>query len=850
MAVNLSPIWGAGAQLLDNSGNVLSGGKIYTYAAGTTTPATTYTSSTGGTANSNPIILNSAGRVPYEIWLTDGTVYKFVLKDSNDVLIATYDNLTGINSNFVNFTNQQEIQTATAGQTIFNLVDMEYSPGTNSLTVFVDGVNQYGPGAQYAYVETDSNTVTFVSGLHEGASVKFTTSQLNSSSGVDAEQVSYVPPFTGSVATNVEDKLAQTVSVKDFGAVGDGVTDDTAAIQAATTNSNGKLVYFPAGNYLFNEPIVLPSDFGGLFGEGIQKTILTYTREQSVGEDRIDASAIILSNGTAAKFSDFSIVYTGTYYVPGSPLQGRVDGLLLIDCENILCERIEATGFNDNGIRFDSSAASVSGYKNTVSKCWLHHNMVAGCMLAWQDGFVFDDNYMAYNGHVDEGGTGYGISSLGNTIVRNSIFSNNVTDHNYRKGIDFHDGESLLVIGNQLIGDRLYAIGAFNEQYPMNSVVITDNIIECDPSFYLSSVTYDSYRPIAVQINPYADSGAEASIPNVSITNNVIKNIGCDDSTHTITGILVTVASSSGLVIDISNNQIRGDYVTDYISIVRQDPTPSLQINICENSFRTGPIYGHGIYVNPVDTGTTDNRGSLIVKNNSVNVSASSANPVIAVYPGFNEVRVEDNDIRCTTLTGRGIEVRDTATGKLWLFNNSITANTVTLSNVIYYGYTPMFSGNNTLNGVFLATPTRQSSTGGASRKIVVPLKSMTASALTSLVRVGQENAVSTYICKWSAYYEGTGPNSISMGGGLFTFIAGVSTTGQAAKSAITEQAIHGAHNTGGSDITVVWAVNTSVSTPYVYIIQATANINCSLYLEIEEISSLQTTLTTYNPVV
>ena len=177
MAVNLSPIWGAGAQLLDNSGNVLSGGKIYTYAAGTTTPAVTYTSSSGLIANGNPIILNSAGRVPYEIWLTSGISYKFVLKDSNDVLIATYDNLTGINSNFIAYTAQQEIQTATAGQTVFTLITMQYQPSTNNLSVFVDGVNQYGPGAQYAYVETDSTTVTFVSGLHVGASVKFTTSE-------------------------------------------------------------------------------------------------------------------------------------------------------------------------------------------------------------------------------------------------------------------------------------------------------------------------------------------------------------------------------------------------------------------------------------------------------------------------------------------------------------------------------------------------------------------------------------------------------------------------------------------------------------------------------------------------
>ena len=138
MAVNLSPVGGVAAQFFDNSGNVLTGGLLYSYLAGTTTPAVTYTSSSGITAQPNPIVLNAAGRVPDsgEIWLTDGISYKFVLKDSNDVQIATYDNIVGINSNFVNYTGQSEIQTATQGQTVFTLTTIQYLPATNNLSAF------------------------------------------------------------------------------------------------------------------------------------------------------------------------------------------------------------------------------------------------------------------------------------------------------------------------------------------------------------------------------------------------------------------------------------------------------------------------------------------------------------------------------------------------------------------------------------------------------------------------------------------------------------------------------------------------------------------------------------------
>jgi hypothetical protein len=97
MTVYLSAFAGAGAQFFTDDGTVLSGGKIYTYAAGTTTPETTYTSVMGVDANPNPIVLDSGGRLPEDMWLSQGVLYRFVLTDSSDVQIGEYDDIGGIN---------------------------------------------------------------------------------------------------------------------------------------------------------------------------------------------------------------------------------------------------------------------------------------------------------------------------------------------------------------------------------------------------------------------------------------------------------------------------------------------------------------------------------------------------------------------------------------------------------------------------------------------------------------------------------------------------------------------------------------------------------------------------------
>ena len=138
---NLSSFAGAGAQLFDDNGNPLTGGKVYTYAAGTTTPLATYTTSTGAVANANPIILDAAGRTPNEIWLVAGTLYKFIVQTSVNVLVGTYDGLPAINDPY-------SINSLLGSVT-----------GTNAIAaVATPSLTAYAAGATYAFIAANSNT--------------------------------------------------------------------------------------------------------------------------------------------------------------------------------------------------------------------------------------------------------------------------------------------------------------------------------------------------------------------------------------------------------------------------------------------------------------------------------------------------------------------------------------------------------------------------------------------------------------------------------------------------------------------------------------------------------------------
>lgn len=140
MSINISYLAGAGAQFFDRNGAPLAGGLLYTYNAGTTTPVSTYTSRSGAAYNTNPIVLDSAGRTPAEIWLEGGVLYKFVLKDSTFVQIGSYDNIPAVND----------------PTTTNNLITVA---GTNALTgLAIPPLEGYAAGAQYTFIAQNTNT--------------------------------------------------------------------------------------------------------------------------------------------------------------------------------------------------------------------------------------------------------------------------------------------------------------------------------------------------------------------------------------------------------------------------------------------------------------------------------------------------------------------------------------------------------------------------------------------------------------------------------------------------------------------------------------------------------------------
>jgi hypothetical protein len=125
-----------------------------------------------------------------------------------------------------------------------------------NLDIAISGVTQV-PGSDYSLL---NGVLVFASAPANGTQILARYGEGLVNVGGDSSDIRFLQAGTGAVTRTVEGKLREWVSVKDSGAVGDGVTDDTAAIQAtidAVFTAGGGVIYAPAGTYLVSAPVAI-----------------------------------------------------------------------------------------------------------------------------------------------------------------------------------------------------------------------------------------------------------------------------------------------------------------------------------------------------------------------------------------------------------------------------------------------------------------------------------------------------------------------------------------------------------------------------------------------------------------
>ena len=393
------------------------------------------------------------------------------------------------------------------------------------------------------------------------------------------------------------------VRVNDFGADAQGKKDSLQAFKAALEAAHKeKAMVFLDGTYYISNQIVMDktvSGARGLFGSGMGKTKVTFDKVQTgefnpdTNHDDIREFAGILIDGQNNKtIADLSVQYTNPdFYRKGLSYFGKVNGILVNDADNTLISKVEVSGANRAGVMFTSTASleTEKGHKltfkervqsgeidekyealplgenNRIVDSYLHHNRVAGALIGFQQNFIGEGNRLDWNGHEADGGTGYGMAVVAGSYNYGVTYRKNTTNHNYRKGLDVHDGTGIVIEDNVLTGDRLYGIAAYNRQFSMDKVKITGNTIIQDPSFRLNvdddlGKYYHMYSGIQVQTNTQYKDLHSANKGYFDISNNVIKNLTVyQNNIQTYAIEFRNHESKMDYTLNMANNKISGE---------------------------------------------------------------------------------------------------------------------------------------------------------------------------------------------------------------------------------------------------------------------------------------------------
>lgn len=431
MSLGLSALGGAGWQFFDNNGVPLAGGFLSTFDAGTTTPAVTYTSIDGSQPNSNPIVLDSTGRVEEEIWLESSALYKFVLEDSNNVEIWTKDDVPGI--------------------------------------VAITGLDEF---------------------------IALLASPIGSS------LVGFTQP--SGVPRTVESKLRDVVSVKDYGATGDGVTDDTAYIQGALNVA--KYIFIPTGTYLVSSLMVLDETF--LFGAGASAIL-----KQNVVSQGTPMFSI--TSVDSVVFRDFVMDGNGD----AQPAGNTIHGIKIVDGTGILIEDVNLISFNGDQINISSTTDAVESGTIKISQVTgfnlgRHGINVQGFGVS---NLQISDTNIAVGTYVTSStvnGIPYNIELTDTSPIPTVISINLINNIAQGAGIAL----KTYFNGCNLLGNTVYASSASTESLidisDCKNIIVSNNILVGD-----TTTANKGIKIIDTGL------GGSSDITNIIITNNTIHDV-------------------------------------------------------------------------------------------------------------------------------------------------------------------------------------------------------------------------------------------------------------------------------------------------------------------------------------
>jgi hypothetical protein len=515
-------------------------------------------------------------------------------------------------------------------------------------------------------------------------------------------------------------EFGKYINVNDFGADPTGKKDSLAAIKAALNAAHKeKAMLFMDGTYYISDQIVINgnnSGVKGIFGSGMGKTLITFDKAQvgvfnpNTNHDDIRAFAGILVDGQNHKtIANLSVKYTNPdFYRKGLSYFGKVSGILVNDADHTLISKVEVSGANRAGVMFTSTDALVReagksqtykvrvhsgeinehydnlplGENNRIVDSYLHHNRVAGAMVGYQKNFVGEGNRLEWNGHEADGGTGYGMTAMAGSYNYGITFRNNTTDHNYRKGLDVHDGTGIVIENNVLNGDRLYGIAAYNRLFSMDNVKIKGNVITQDQNFRLYmdddlGKHYHMYSGIQVQTNTQLRDLHTADKGYYDISGNTIKNLAVYQNNIQTYGIeFRNHESKMDYTLNITDNKIDGDSTKYLMAVInntydhvnKHNGIGTGTINISDNTANIGKIAPGAVpfYIEE-HRSEVPLHGSVTLNNNDITVREESAG-----YREFAYMRTNAKEYNVTnnTLSLHGklndaiVDVNSTGDGK------------------------------------------------------------------------------------------------------------------------------------------------------------------------------------------